>query len=157
MQRVLFVLALLSVSAFADVQARPIRVHLKPMAPQEFVDAASKRLAASHADVLKELRKDKTLTFSDDPSHADLVLALVSSAQETFGVETTRRSAPFLPGSTATHTEQLTRPTVRMTLTAGTYEQPFDGGGASWTGAAASVSLQIRRWIKDNKAQLLAK
>jgi hypothetical protein len=46
--------------------------------------------------------------------------------------------------------------TVRLKMTAGTYEHEFVGTGF-WSPAALKAVLGIRDWVKTNRQQLLAK
>jgi len=157
MRRAFLICLLLTVAVAA--QDRKVNVYVKPAAENAggFVDATSKRVADSRADFVNHFGKDKAVALVDSPESADVVLEIVSSAEEPFGRETTSKLAPSIPGSTATQTETVKRPTLRIKLTVGEYEREFVGGGPAWRTAAYETSFQIRRWIKDNRQRLQQK
>jgi hypothetical protein len=140
---------------------RPIRVYVAQVeAPSGFTDPDHKRRVDSRLDLLKNLRDDKTLDVIETADGADLTLDVLASSHAATGAVTTDTSAkaPILGrGSYSTSTAE-TAPTVIVKLTAGAYQHEIRGMVKSirWRDAAYDAGRQIKKWIKDNKQQLLA-
>lgn len=159
--RITPVLCLLLVTADLNAQ-RPIRVYVAPVETVGgFTDYETKRRADSRLDLIKNLSDDKTLAIVESSDRADVTLELLSSAQAETGevrTETTRKPA-IIGGGEWSDSKKDTAPTVLVKLTAGEYTREVKGQyqGIRWRDAANNAGGQIKHWIKENRAQLLAK
>jgi hypothetical protein len=158
---VLIALALAVAAPALAAQNERVRVFMKPTEATTdggFVDEATKRMVDSREDFLGQLRKDKNVTLIDSAESADIVLELLSSELEEFGiVSSTVRRGVITGQVTGTTTDVPKRPTIRVQLTAGPYSNELIGAWASWRGASMDAVIQIKKWVKDNKATLLAR
>lgn len=161
----LITIAVLASVASLDAQ-RPIRIYVVPVvSPSGFTDPALKRRSDSRGDLLKQLR-DRRIQIVNTVDGADLSLDVLSSADEYTG-ETEATAVRRPGGTTSARAERVTEATVVVKLTSGDYSLDIVGrpvrnplwGSTDgvWTMAARNAADQIKRWVRDNEKQLLAK
>lgn len=132
------------------------RVYLTPLPVSTFVDADSKRLSDSQADLAKSIKDVKTWRLVTEKEQADIVLTLVSSKQENSGSSMTQQSTiGILAGvpDASKSTAPILVNVVRLKLQAGEYEHEFKGQGF-WRAAAMLAVKDVERWVKENEGKL---
>jgi hypothetical protein len=152
------VLALcLTLAATTTIEAQRadlIRVYVVPATSDSgFVDP---RLADSRADLLNFFRRfeKKRVVVVESAEAADLSVEILSSSHEVTGEETTGRVGRT---TYSANTHASTAPIVRVLLRAGTHEAVMTGAGVNWRTSAVYAGAEIRKWIKANREQLIAK
>jgi hypothetical protein len=157
MTLVAFVLTLSLASGTATV-SEPIRVYIYAQQPAGgFVDEESERRADSADDMRRALRKTKGMVLVDDGAEAEVVVEVVSSADEPTGEWIGTRTR-ILGRISSERSQEVTEHTVRAVIRVADYEHEVVGQTHSilWRDAAKAASKEVRDWLKDNADRVRA-
>ncbi len=108
-----------------------------------------KELSDSVKDLTKEIGKRKHLEVVGTAEAADIVVEILHRRKE-------RRSESSYENWDRERFETTDWRIVSYRMTAGEFEHQAEVEGKSWRQAAGSLSKEVERWAKENRARLLA-
>jgi hypothetical protein len=148
-------------SAFAAES--PIRLFVFTAPPMNgLVDRDSSRRADSLTDLVMMLKhQKKTIALVSSEAEADVLVEVIGSAYEATGDYSSSSSAvPYVPGWRLGSVEQRHALKVRVQLRVPRLQYTTDLESMSttvtWRTQASNVANQINRWVRDNRARLIA-
>ena len=138
--------------------AQPVRVYLFTAPAAQFVDQKSKGRADSLKDVRDRMKGKKTLQLVDSVEEADLSVEIIERVFQQTG-NSTSTFKPYV----GVETTAESKPSIHVTLTAGTYSTELYGSqitvwgkGGVWRSAAEGLASDVEKWVKENHEQLIA-
>lgn len=139
-----FLVLALATAAWAEDSK--IRVYV--FAEREYA-ADPKELSDSVKDLTKEIGKRKHLEVVATAEAADIVVEILHRRKEL-------RTEASYESWDRERLEKTDRRIVGYRMTAGEFEREAEVEGKSWRQAAGTLSKEVERWAKANRARLLA-
>jgi hypothetical protein len=136
----------LALATVAWAEDSKIRVYV--FAEREY-SADPKELSDSVKDLTKEIGKRKHLEVVGTAEAADIVVEILHRRKE-------RRTESSYENWDRERLEPTDWRIVSYRMTAGEFEQKAQVEGESWRQAAGSLSKEVERLAKENRARLLA-
>ena len=139
-----FLVLALAIAAWAEEPKSRVYV----FAEREYA-ADPKELSDSVKDLTKEIGKRKHLEAAATAEAADIVVEILHRRKEL-------RTESSYESWDRERLEKTDRRIVGYRMTAGEFERQGEVEGKSWRQAAGTLSKEVERWAKANRARLLA-
>jgi len=138
----------------------PVRLYVTAEEPEAaaFVEPETVELRDSAKDIRNVLMQDPALDIEliDRRERADIVLTVVSRVRR-LGDGTTTMVFPNGFGGFTASSIRPRRSYVLVRLSAGDYSREIVGESGTWSGAAGSVLNQVKKWVKLNGREVVAR